>query len=189
MILPSVTITVDRRMAAYIVSVTMPKRTKPVKRDEIRCCWDIETMPASSMRKNRDGDLEPIAELWAPLLRELNLENEEWVSKGLSGLYEPITVPAPYRKWRCRRCGQLFYNAARGPKRNGGEPLYCSDQCMRAVRSAAMAPVVKAKSAARAKARAGRKCATCGKAIKARRSTMRFCSVRCRVAKHRAEAD
>jgi hypothetical protein len=33
---------------------------------------------------------------------------------------------------------------------------------------------------------AGRKCEACGKAIKAQRSTMRFCSVRCRVAAHRA---
>jgi hypothetical protein len=147
-------------------------------------------MPASSMRKNGGGNLEPIAELWAPLLRELNLENqklhEEWVSKGLSeGPYEPITVPTPYRKWRCRRCGQLFYNADNGYRRNGRVPLYCSDKCVAAVRALAMAPVVKARSKARAAARAGRKCQTCGKAIKAKRSTMRFCSVRCRVAAHR----
>jgi hypothetical protein len=48
-----------------------------------------------------------------------------------------------------------------------------------------MAPIVKARSKARAVARANRKCETCGKAIKAKRSTMRFCSIRCRVAAHR----
>jgi hypothetical protein len=142
------------------------------------------------MRKNRDGDLEPIAKLWAPLLRELNLENrklhEGWLSKGLSeGAYEPISVPRPYRRWYCRHCGQAFYNADKGSRRNGGVPLYCSDKCTAEIRRESMAPIVKARSKARAAARAGRKCETCGKAIKAQRSTMRFCSIRCRVAAHR----
>ena len=56
-----------------------------------------------------------------------------------------------------------------------------------AVHAAAMAPIVKALAKARAAARANRKCATCGKPIKAQRSTKEFCSVRCRVAAHRAK--
>jgi hypothetical protein len=164
-------------------------RTKPIRRDEIRCCWDIETMPANGMCKGRDGDLVPITKLWAPLLRALDQERKEtwesWPPHLKGDRPEPITVPAPYRKWRCRHCGRAFYNADKGPRRNGSVPLYCSDKCVAAVRSAAMAPAVKARSIARAKARAGRKCETCGEPIEAQRSTMRFCSVRCRVAAHR----
>jgi hypothetical protein len=172
----------------------MPKRTKPVQRDEIRCGWRIETMPVSSMYKNRDGDLEPIANLWAPLLRSLDQERredwEDWVKGGLSSADsppEPITVPHPYRKLMCRHCGRIFYSADKGPRQNSGVMLYCSDKCVAAVHAAAMAPIVKARAKARAAARANRKCATCGEPIKAQRSTMQFCSVRCRVAAHRAK--
>jgi hypothetical protein len=52
-------------------------------------------------------------------------------------------------------------------------------------RAAWIAAFLKARSKARAAARAGRHCETCGKAIKAQRSTMRFCSIKCRVAAHR----
>jgi hypothetical protein len=170
----------------------MPKRTKPVTRDEIRCGYRIETMPANSMHKNRDGDLEPIADLWAPLLRSLDQERKQdwegWVKAGLDSADrppEPITVPHPYYKRICRHCGRAFYKADKGPRQNGGVPLYCSDKCVAAVHSAAMRPIVKARSQARAAARANRKCATCGKPIKAQRSTMRYCSVKCRVSAHR----
>jgi hypothetical protein len=53
--------------------------------------------------------------------------------------------------------------------------------------NAARPLVVDVRAAARAEARANRKCATCGQPIKAQRSTMKFCSVRCRVAAYRAE--
>jgi len=149
-------------------------------------------MPASSMRKNRDGELEPIIELWAPLLRALDQERKEtwegWPSELQGDPPEPVKVPEPYCKCFCRHCGRAFYKAYKGPGQNGGVMLYCSDKCTAAAHSAAMAPIVKARSIGRAKARAGRKCETCGKAIKAQRSTMRFCSVRCRVASHRANA-
>src|SRR6516225_176575 len=82
-------------------------RTKPIRRDEIRYCWDIETMPASGMRKG-----EPITKLWAPLLRDLDQERrrdwESWVEKGISSADdppEPISVPHPYCLCRCRHCG------------------------------------------------------------------------------------
>jgi hypothetical protein len=165
------------------------RRTKPIRRDEIRYSWDIGTMPASSMRKSRDGGLEPVANLWARLLRSLDQERREswesWRPQLKGDPPEPIKVPRPYRKSRCRHCGRLFYNADRGWRQNSGVPLYCSDKCVAAVRSAAMADIVKARSKARAVARAGRKCESCGKPIKAQRSTMRFCSTRCRVIAHR----
>jgi hypothetical protein len=170
----------------------MPKRTKPVTRDEIRCGYRIETMPANSMHRNRDGDLKPIANLWVPLLRSLNQERrelwEDWVKRGLDDADrppKPIAVPRPYRKRICRHCGRSFYNGDKGPRQNGGVPLYCSDKCVAMVHSAAMVPIVEARSKVRAAARANRQCATCGKPIKAKRSTMRFCSVKCRVAAHR----
>jgi hypothetical protein len=168
----------------------MPQRTKPVSRDEIRCSWDIQTMPASSMRKNRDGKLEPIPKLWATLLRSLDQERKEtwesWPPQLQGDPPEPVKVPEPYDKCFCRQCGRVFYKADKGARQNGGVMLYCSDKCVAVAHAAAMAPIVKARSEARAKARAGRKCETCGKAIKAQRSTMKFCSVRCRVASHRA---
>ena len=49
------------------------------------------------------------------------------------------------------------------------------------------AKLVKARSRARAAARAGRACATCGRRIKAKRASKRYCSTRCRVASHRQE--
>jgi endogenous inhibitor of DNA gyrase (YacG/DUF329 family) len=171
----------------------MPKRTKPVSRDEVRFhpyfgAPSIETMPANSMRKNRAGWLEPIAELWAPLLAELDRQGrEDWqgyVGLGLSTRDhppEPATVGRPDGYTRsCYHCGRNFYRTQRA-----AQTIYCSDNCVAAAHSAAMAPIVKARSVARAKARAGRKCETCGKPIEAQRSTMRFCSVRCRVAAHR----
>jgi hypothetical protein len=163
------------------------RRTKPIQRDEIRVGYNVETLPARSVRKSQDGGLEPIPELWAPVLRELQSEFEKkWVRIGISsGPCRQIEMPRP-RRWRsksfCRHCGRAFYKADRGPTQNGGVPLYCSDKCVNAVRSARFAKV---RSEARAKARADRKCETCGKPIKAQRSTMRSCSIRCRVARHR----
>jgi hypothetical protein len=175
----------------------MPKRTKPITRDEIRAGYNVETLPANSFRKSASGDLEPIPELWAPVLRELNLEHqklhEEWVRMGISeGPCRPIKVPPPLEYWGkhyCRHCDRVFYKADKGPTQNGGVMRYCSDKCVAAAHRACMAGVVKAKAKAKARAaaRANRKCATCGKPIKAQRSTMKFCSVRCRVAAHRAE--
>jgi len=173
----------------------MPKRTKPVQRDEIRAPYKVETLPANSVRKAQDGRLEPIPELWAPVLRELNLEDQklraEWVRDGIpSSPGRPIEAPRPlsyWGKWFCRHCGRAFYKADKGYRQNGGVMLYCSDKCVAAAHNAAMAPIVKARSVARAKVRANRKCEGCGKAIKAKRSTMKFCSVRCRVASHRAD--
>jgi endogenous inhibitor of DNA gyrase (YacG/DUF329 family) len=182
---------IDGRAGLYIIIVTM--RTKPVQREEIRCSWAIETMPANSLRKGDNGDLESIAELWAPLLRTLDQERkalwEDWVQRGVDRADnppEPIKVPRPYHRSVCRHCGRAFYKADKGSRRNGGAPLYCSDKCVAAVHALAMAPIVKARSKARATIRADRKCATCGKPIKAKRSTMKFCSVKCRVAAHRA---
>jgi hypothetical protein len=136
--------------------------------------------------------LEPIANLWAPLLRSLDQERrgqwEDWVKQGVDDPDdppEPFTVPRPYRECYCRHCGRMFYTADKGPRQNGVVMLYCSDKCVAAAHSAAMASIVKARSKARAAARANRKCATCGKPIKAQRSTMQFCSIRCRVAAHR----
>ena len=181
----SVTLTVDTRAAAYTISVTM--RTKPIQRDEIR--FDglrITTVPINSVREGRRGDLNPIPKLWAPLLHSLDQAEkklwEGWVQRGLASADtppKPIKAPHPdlsSGKLRCRYCGVKFYRTDRSAY------TYCSDKCAGAAHSAAM---VKARSQARAAARAGRKCETCGKPIKAQRSTMRFCSVRCRVAAHR----
>lgn len=152
-----------------IVSVTM--RRKPVSRDEVR--FDnrrrrISTLPASAII-----DHKPIPKLWAPLLKQLNV---------------PCPVPANSRPRACKHCGGLFYTVMAGGMMC--KPRYCSDHCQREAnapqRAKKIAKMVRRKSEALAAARAGRKCETCGEKIEAQRSTMRFCSVKCRVAAHRA---
>jgi hypothetical protein len=139
-------------------------RRQPVQRHEVR--FDrhrgcITTLPANSLRRGEFGR-EPIATLWAPLLRQLKAKS-----------------PWPYSlgKRKCQHCSTVFYHVP------GRRSRYCSDPCANALRSAAFS---KARSEQRAAARANRKCETCGQPIKAKRSTMRFCSMRCRVASHRA---
>jgi hypothetical protein len=151
-------------------------RSKPIKRDEVRFDgWRITTLPANSVRKNRQGELETVRELWEPLLRSLRRVNKRVL----------IRLPQPRTQWRwsdkpetCRHCQRQFYRTRYSPL-----TAYCSDQCVSAVHSAAF---VKARSEQRAAAREGRKRKVCGEPIEAQRSTMRFCSVRCRVASHRA---
>jgi hypothetical protein len=93
-------------------------RTKPIQRDEIRFDgWNITTMPADSVRKQPDSIflVEPIPELWVPLLRSLNrVARREWAAARaapdrfpeltalLTALHgpppkkrRPITVPQP----------------------------------------------------------------------------------------------
>jgi len=68
---------------------------------------------------------------------------------------------------------------------------YCSDDCAKASwrdgRAGSVAAMVKVCSEVRAAARADRHYANpeCYKPLPAQRSTMKFCSVRCRVAAHR----
>jgi predicted nucleic acid-binding Zn ribbon protein len=140
------------------------------------------TMPLGSVRTPK---------LWVPLLRSLNIEEkkrwDDWERRGLT-CFEPVTRPEPYGEPdRCRQCGRRFYPARRYTGR-----LYCSDKCAgevaKAKRASLNAVIVRERSLARAKARAGRKCIACGKPIKAKRSTKRFCSSDCRVAVHRGKA-
>ena len=92
-----------------------------------------------------------------------------------------VAVVTPDTQASCHHCGRRFYFHYRYRSK------WCSDLCARKARAPRMAAVVKARSAARAKARAGRKCKVCGKPIKAQRATRQYCSVRCRVTAHRAE--
>jgi hypothetical protein len=183
-------------------------RTKPIRRDEVRFNgYCITTMPANSVRKRRDSIIlvEPIPKLWVPLLRSLNrVARREWAAAraapdrfpALTALLgpqpkkrkrQPITVPLPAH-WgiyggvqTCRHCGREFYRT------HSSGHTYCSDKCAAAAHSVFVAKHVKARSEERAAERAkwNDTCETCGKPIKARRSTMKFCSIRCRVAAHR----
>lgn len=178
-------------------------RRKPVSRDEVRFNGSrITTLPVNAVREDRWGDLEPIRKLWAPLLRSINrARKRQWdrnaamreqaVMAGVWGFSQhqrpqPITAPFPCRfegACKCQQCGGKFYRTRFGSYR------YCSDRCAdlarRETRKATNAARVKERSAARAAVRADRKCVTCSEPITAQRSTMRFCSVRCRVAAHR----
>jgi hypothetical protein len=181
-------------------------RTKPIRRDEVRFDGSrITTLPRNSVRLDKWGDPQPIRKLWAPLLRALDRAQRvafakrvaEWDSPaavanrdasmqagiGAWAFKRPepppsITTPRPL--WgdphTCCQCRKEFYRVQRSGR------TCCSDKCAQAAHTAA---VVQRRSAARAAKRADLECAVCGKRLQARRSTMRFCSVRCRVAAHR----
>ena len=153
-------------------------RRKPVSRNEVRFDpWrqSITTLPIGSVNRNRQGEPEPIRKLWAPLLRQLTREN-----------HKPVECPQIAIRGIafCQHCGGRFYRTEdyRG--------FYCSDRCQSLTdaprRAARIAAYVKARSEERADNRETH-CDHCGKPIEAKRSTMRFCSVKCRVAAHRAK--
>jgi hypothetical protein len=165
-------------------------RTKPITRDEIR--YDVRgivALPINSVRKGKNG-LEPIKKLWAPLLRSLNEAEKKhwesmvefraamgWESKGPT----PIMVSRyGWAEYYCHHCTRAFY-------RLNDVGYYCSNKCEDAVRRVSAVKATKARSEQRAAERAkhNNKCNMCGKPITAKRSTMKFCSIRCRVAAHR----
>jgi hypothetical protein len=166
-------------------------RTKPVCRDEVCIlrgwpweAWRITTLPADSVRRvERSLACEAIPKLWAPLLRRLSkLQAEQWQVEGAKRESDgkerfekpgPVELPHPGDAEECRHCGTKFYTVSRRPH------AYCSDRC-------AVARATKARSERRAADR-NDTCDHCGKPIRARRSTMKFCSIRCRVAAHRAQ--
>jgi hypothetical protein len=134
----------------------------------------------------------PILELWAPLLRSLSQwrgrDDAQWAQffnavgpPRKPQTPEPVRLPDRY-VWSeptlccCQSCGCEFY-------RVGGSGRYCSDLCAEASWRASRA--VRAK-AARAAGRADSRCAHCNEPITAQRSDSKFCSMRCRVAAHRA---
>jgi hypothetical protein len=184
---------------AVTISVTM--RRKPVSRDEVRLdgspqYTEIVTLPLDSVRERGDN-LEPIRKLWAPLLRQLSrakrewwasprgVEHPEWSQKigwWTGKALEPVGYPQPEGYRKCRHCRREFYRT----KHYSG--LYCSDRCQRLAnaprRTRWIARFIKARSEERASNRK-HYCEHCDNPIDAKRSTMRFCSVKCRVAAHR----
>jgi hypothetical protein len=166
-------------------------RRKPVTRDEIRLSerGTILTIPADSVRfsARRLGDRYiPIDRLWNPLFEALQKEQDDIYAFHKSGPFRSWPFERRIIHWpriwsisikkTCKHCGRGFFNSGRW------RSYHCSDKCVRAARRA---PVVKARSEERAAERAGLKCQTCGTKLAAKRSTAKFCSVRCRVAAHR----
>ena len=159
-------------------------RKRPITRDEVRVDhFEVRTLPSGSFHRNTG---QPIAQLWQPLLDQLRLQEREWWDSGpatqpeLWGEFKShVAVARPDTQASCRHCGRRFYCHRYGSK-------WCSDLCLREARAPLIAAAVKARSQARAKARAGRRCCTCGEPIKAQRATKQYCSVGCRVAAFRA---
>src|SRR5262249_49343136 len=131
----------------------------------------------------RDGELVPIQELFATLLRSLNrsskyeydqtvqsrkdfsflaaLEMKSFLAALEMKPWEPIRCPGPHYRYGkpriCRRCGRAFYRSVSGRcHRNIG---FCSDVCAEAsrreLRAFHTAATIKARSEAAAVARAG----------------------------------
>ena len=84
------------------------------------------------------------------------------------------------------RAAEVFYRVYLSSR-------YCSDDCAEASRGEQRASrnpaMVEARSETRAAARADRRCANpdSNKPLTAQRASMKFCSIRCRVAAHRAQ--
>jgi hypothetical protein len=83
-------------------------------------------------------------------------------------------------RWRCRHCfcNKWFFSDS------GGASRYCSTKCRKAERQYRSE---RRPRKSRAKRVEGRDCAHCGKFFVPRRSDSRTCSVKCRVAAHRAQ--
>jgi hypothetical protein len=163
-------------------------RKKPISRDEVRIeHYAVWTLPMGSFHRDGEQAGQPIARLWQPLLDQLRLQEREWWDSGpatqpeLWGEFKShVAVAYPDTQASCRLCGRRFYYHYRHRSQ------WCSDMCAREVRAPLIAAAVKARSQARALARAGGTCKTCGKPIKAQRATKQYCSVRCRVTALRA---
>ena len=163
-------------------------RKRPITRDEVRVDhYQVRTLPTGSFHRDTK---QPIARLWQPLLDQLRQQEVEWWESGPAAKPElwgefaesRVRVVSPERQASCRHCGRRFY--CHRPYQS----KWCSDKCARKARAPRIAATVKVRSQARAKARAGLKCETCGKPVKAQRATRQYCSVRCRVSAHRARA-
>lgn len=177
----------------------MARRTKPVRREEIRFDGKaILTLPVNSVRESKTfWRGEPIRALWKPLYEKLRRQMlDAWERDAprrqfvaAAGFGKPskeppeLHYPYPHRERSCRGCGRAFFSVRHAYS------AYCSDVCASKARHAQLAHSnairVKARSEARAAARADRTCAQCGAPLIAARSTLRYCSARCRAAAHR----
>ena len=163
-------------------------RTRPITRDEVRVDhYEVRTLPGDSFHRDTG---QPVARLWQPLLDSLRQQEHEWWESGpatnpeLWGEFgeSRVRVVSPDRQATCRQCGRRFYYHYRYRSK------WCSDTCARKARAPRTVAAAKARSQARAKVRAGRRCKTCSKPMKAQRATRQYCSVRCRVTAFRARA-
>ena len=169
-------------------------RKKPITRDQVRVHhYEVWTLPYGSFHgrhhRDRAKALRPIERLWKPLLDQLHRQEREWWNSGpatkpeLWGEFKScVSVAYPSVPSTCRHCGRRFFHGYRRRSK------WCSDLCAEQARAPRGAATIKARSQARAKARAGRTCETCGEPIGAQRSTKQYCSVGCRVAALRARA-
>jgi len=166
-------------------------RRKAVTRAEIRFNGrHITTLPVDAVRKDDFGHIAPIRELWGPLLRALNerRKSDDKQAQAFQALglparpLKPVPIRLPIRFVRpeptlcaCQQCDREFYRVY-------GSGLYCSDRC--AEISWRETAVVKARSEPRAAPPPERRCAnsSCNKPFAALRSTMKFCSMHCRIA-------
>jgi hypothetical protein len=134
----------------------------------------IMTGPVWAYRRGKYGHAEPIPEAWQDLVRALEPRAEAdyrrrvaWWSKAVRVQVRP---PRADDVRTCWVCDQQFYGAC--------QLRTCSPACHRARQ---------APRASRAKPRQETRCPTCGDVFEQTRQDARFCSVRCRVAAHRAQ--
>jgi predicted nucleic acid-binding Zn ribbon protein len=133
--------------------------------------------------------LAPRAVLWEDALEELDAMQRARDGRFIGPLeYPRAPIQGLHVKLRdCVVCGHAFVTGD-----SMGRPLYCSDACQKIATKKPRAPRDSAprdnatRAAERAARRANRECEHCGQPFTPRRSSGRFCSMRCRVAHHRA---
>jgi hypothetical protein len=179
-----------------------PLRREPVRRDEVRIYLRLGepriTMPVGTYRleergKYHTGYFVGDPALWQSLIEELATQHsprdEDWQRMALP-VSGPARLPKPEISWGleyiCEQCGARFL----AHKLAGNMVRLCSDKCARERgvsqerqwrETAPPGPYRRNRSQQRAAVRADRTCEQCGVAIKAARSTRRFCSRRCRI--------
>ena len=154
---------------------------KPITREEVRLTsrGAIATLPRRGCKGKRlkhgvgffYTHYSPRKDLWRPLLRRLKVE-----------MPEPWGTPPR----SCVVCDKEFLVAWRRHYARHYSYSICSDKCVADLRNMTRRRRRRKHAAERQKAMGNRTCVHCGVPLDANRATKRYCSVRCRVAAHRA---
>jgi hypothetical protein len=154
-------------------------KQNPIKRCDVRLNsrGAIITLPVRGCRARRRVDpmfgsyliYSPVKSLWLPLVRRLKVQMPE----------SRYSRPA-----KCRVCRRLFLLASIEGNYSWD---VCSDQCATTWNKTNRREERRDRAAERRKAKSHRTCAHCGGPLNAERKSKQYCSVRCRVAAHRAQ--
>ena len=146
-------------------------RVKPLAREDVLAYGpSLRAAPLRAFRRDRSGNYRPRVAMWR-LLRE---SRDGWLA------LDPESITRFKTVGRCLHCGETFLRGYRVSAR------VCSNRCARERERQRAREWAKANYQPRERTLHRTKCEQCGETFKAVRADARFCSVRCRVAAHRA---